>query len=112
MQVLYDWLSENKNSSNCNSEYVAAVKNILAAIEAHVVENNDGYSVGNQGEPPTISALENDVLRNARTRHLEQLQAMKELANRIGLDQEEAKEIENSAPTGNPKNIKQSENIR
>jgi hypothetical protein len=86
MQALNDWLSENNNSSNDNAECAAAVKDILKAIESHVVDNSDGYSVASKDAPRPTSDRENDALRNARTRRREELKAITERAKSLGFD--------------------------
>lgn len=67
MQVLDNWTTENKNSNGSSAEYAVAVKGFLKAIESHVVDNSDGYSINTGRDPEPTSDQEKDALRNAQT---------------------------------------------
>lgn len=77
MEVLHQWLLENESSTD--AEYVKVLRDILKALESHVVENNDGYSIGGiEHDTKPTSHLEDVALQNVRARRAEELKAMKE----------------------------------
>src|SRR5580658_2276415 len=76
MHVLHEWLSANKHSTDPKS--VRSIEGVFKALEYHVVENSDGYSLGypymsSDYIPKPTSEFENEALRNARLRRAKEL---------------------------------------
>jgi hypothetical protein len=94
MEVLHQWLVENKSSGD--AECVRTLQSILKALESHVVENNDGYTLSySQQDPAPMTNLQTEALKNARMRRAEELKEMEEFekeykrAQRKNADQRE-----------------------
>lgn len=86
MEVLHQWLVENKSSGD--AEHVRSIQNILKALESHVVENNDGYTLSyGHTEPRPLTNLETEALKNARVRHAEEVKEMEKLEKEYKLAQ-------------------------
>lgn len=86
MEVLHQWLVENKSSGD--AECVRSVQSTLKALESHVVENSDGYTLSyGQQEPAPLTHLQIEALKNARVRRAEELKEMKEFEKEYKLAQ-------------------------
>lgn len=84
LQVLEKWHSDGLNKKN-DPETHRAVERIMSALKSHIIENNDGYTLGGQKfQEPT--ELEKESLQSARVRHAEEKQKMEEYARSLGFE--------------------------
>ena len=85
MEVLHEWISSQEDAKR-----KIAMEGVVRALESHVVDDSDGYQLGNTYMATTqidkpLTAWEVEALKNARARRAAEIKAMKEFEKQFKL---------------------------